>query len=95
MKTYFLGYALVLALGAVPLASLASTHDGECTNRPQAEWMSTADVRAKFEARGYAVAKVKSHGSCYEVYTRDKDGNKTEFFVNPVNANVVGQAGRK
>ena len=95
MHTSPLHFALALALCAIPLASQASTYDGDCTNKPQSEWLSTSEVRARFEARGFTVGKVKAHGTCYEVYTRDKDGNKVEYFVNPATAGVVGQAGKK
>ncbi|MBS0326166.1 MAG: PepSY domain-containing protein [Proteobacteria bacterium] len=83
-----------LALAALPLAAFASTYDGECTNQPQSRWMSTSDVKARFESQGYEVRKVKTGGSCYEVYAKDKDGGKVELFVNPVDASVVGKAAK-
>lgn len=88
--------ALVVALAgtAWPLAAPASTYAGECTDRPKAEWLATTEVKARFEAQGYTVGKVKAGGSCYEVYAKDKDGRKVELFVNPVDAHVVGQAGK-
>ncbi|MGB7481848.1 MAG: PepSY domain-containing protein [Burkholderiaceae bacterium] len=84
-----------LALSSVALGAFASTYDGDCTTQPKAKWMSSADVKAKFEAQGYSVGRVKTGGSCYEVYSKDKDGRKVELFVNPVDASVVGQAGKK
>lgn len=84
-----------LALSVLSLGAFASTYNGECTDQPKSKWMSTSDVKAKFEAQGYSVGRVKTGGSCYEVYAKDKGGQKVELFVNPVDASVVGQAGKK
>mgnify|MGYP000935953076 CR=1 FL=1 len=96
MRTHSSTIALALALviAALPFGATASTYAGECTDRPKSEWQSTDEIKAPFEAQGYAVGKVKNGGSCYEVYARDTDGNKVELFVNPVDASVVGQAGK-
>ncbi len=85
-----------LALGLLGLSAgaFASTYNGQCTNRPQSEWKTTAAVKAQFVKQGYTVGKVKVGGSCYEVYAKDKNGGKVELFVNPVDATVVGQAGK-
>lgn len=82
---------IALALSLCAFGALASTYEGECTDQPKDKWMSMADVKAKFESQGYSVKKVKGKGSCYEVYSKDKDGKKVELFVNPVDASVVGQ----
>jgi hypothetical protein len=95
MNAYSTKLAAALALSALSFGAFASTYDGECTNQPQSRWMKTADVKARFEARGYSVGKVKTGGSCYEVYAKDKDGKRVELFVNPVDASIVGQAGQK
>jgi hypothetical protein len=84
-----------LALSTLSLGAFASTYDGTCTNEPKSKWMAPADVKTKFEAQGYTVGRVKTGGTCYEVYTKGKDGAKLELFVNPVNGAVVGQADKK
>lgn len=96
MHAYSLKVAVALAVGALSLgAAHASTYAGQCTDRPKSEWMNTADVKARIQSQGYSVGKVKTGGSCYEVYAKDKGGQKVELFVNPVDARVVGQAGGK
>ena len=95
MNAQLIGVATTLALSTLSFGAFATTYSGECTSEPQAKWMSIADVKARFEAQGYSVGKVKRGGSCYEVYGKDKDGKKVELFVNPVEASVVGQAGKK
>ncbi|HEU5479819.1 MAG TPA: PepSY domain-containing protein [Candidatus Tumulicola sp.] len=93
MKAYASKAAAALALSVLSVGALASTYNGECTDQPKSKWMTTADVKARFEAQGYNVGRVKTGGSCYEVYAKDKNGTKVELFVNPVDARVVGQAG--
>jgi hypothetical protein len=95
MRSHFIKSTAALALSVASLGAFASTYDGECTDRPKSEWMSTDRVKAHFDGRGFSVGKVKAAGSCYEVYAKDTDGNKIELFVNPVDATVVGQAGKK
>lgn len=94
MHNHVIKTALALGLLGLSAGAFASTYNGACTNRPQSEWKSTADVKAHFTAQGYTVGKVKVGGSCYEVYAKDKAGKRVELFVNPVNATVVGQAGK-
>lgn len=86
---------IALAFSTLSLGAMASTYGGSCTDQPQAKWMTTGTVRAKFEGQGYTVGRIKTSGTCYEIYTKDKDGSKIELFVNPVDASVVGQAGKK
>jgi hypothetical protein len=95
MNTHSIKLAAVLGLSTLSFGAFASTYNGTCTTQPQSKWMTTADIKARFEAKGYSVGKVKSSGSCYEVYAKDKDGKKVELFVNPADASVVGQAGTK
>lgn len=87
--------AVALALSVLSVGAFSATYDGECTDQPRSKWMSTADVKGKFETQGYSVRKVKTGGSCYEVYAIDGNGRKVELFVSPVDASVVGQAGKK
>lgn len=86
----------VIALGLLGLSAgaFASTYNGTCTTRPKSEWKSTADVKAHFTTQGYTVGKVKAGASCYEVYAKDRNGQKVELFVDPVKVAVVGQAGK-
>ena len=94
MKASIIKTLAVSALCAVSSASFATTYSGSCTAEPASNWLSPDAVKSKFEKQGYSVARVKSSGTCYEVYARDKNGNKVELFVNPANASVVAQAGR-
>lgn len=92
MKVPTIKFLAVTALCAISSASFATTYNGSCTAEPTSNWLSPDAVKSKFEQQGYSVARVKSSGTCYEVYARDKNGDKVELFVNPANASVVGRA---
>jgi hypothetical protein len=95
MNTHLIKSAVALALSVLSVGAFATTYDGECTDQPRSRWMSSAEVKGKFESQGYSVRKVKAGGSCYEVYAIDGNGRKVELFVNPVDTSVVGQAEKK
>lgn len=94
MNASLLKTTLAIVLSAASVSVFASTYSGTCTNEPKSKWMAEKDVQAKFEQQGYTVRRVKTGGSCYEVYAKDKDGKKTELFVNPVNGTLVQEAGK-
>lgn len=94
MNTFLPKALSVLALSTLSLSAFASTYAGSCTTETKSKWMTPAAVQTKFEQRGYVVRRVKSSGTCYEIYAKDKEGKKVELFVSPADATVVGQAGK-
>lgn len=94
MKSSSMKAFAIIALSAVSVSTFASTYNGSCTSEPKSRWMAEKDVQAMFEKQGYSVRRIKSAGTCYEVYTKDKDGKKVELFVNPANGSVVQEAGK-
>lgn len=97
MNTLQIKLLAVAALSTLSFSALASTYDGSCTSEPKSKWMTTKDMQAKFEKQGYNVGRVKAgkaDSSCYEVYTKDKNGKKVELFVNPVDGTVIKEAGK-
>lgn len=84
----------VAALSTFSFSAFAFSYDGSCTSEPKSKWMTTKDMQAKFEKEGYKVGRVKAGKSCYEVYTKDKNGKKVELFVNPVDGAIVSPSGK-
>ena len=84
----------IIALSAVSLSAFASTYNGSCTSEPKSKWMAEKDVQATYEKQGYTVRRVKSAGTCYEVYTIDKNGRKAELFVSPADGHLIQEAGK-
>ena len=94
MKAAIINTLAVTALCAVSSASFATTYNGSCTAEPKSTWPPPHADTPHSETHGYSDVRVMTCHSSYEIYTRDKDGNKVELFVNPATASVVGQAGK-
>ncbi|TPQ35329.1 PepSY domain-containing protein [Bradyrhizobium guangdongense] len=77
------------------LATAATAHAGSlgrpCTATQQSQWLSIDDLQAKIEAQGYTVRNAKLKNACGEFYTRDKNDQQVELFVDPTNGKIVGQ----
>lgn len=89
MKLSNLKPLIIIALSAISVSVFASSDDESCTSEPKSKWMTTKTVRAMYEKQGYDIQRIKSEGSCYEVYVKDKDGKKVELLVNPIDGSEV------
>ena len=85
-RTLILASALLAVLGAATAASAEERTD--CTDRPQAAWMTQDAIRARATDLGYDVRDVRVEGSCYEVYAM-KDGARIEVAFDPATGAVV------
>ena len=94
MNTFNTKALAVLALSAMSVSAFASTYAGSCTSEARSKWLAVQDIKAKYEKQGYHVKRVKTGATCYEVYAKDKNGNKTELFVNPVDGAIIKEAGK-
>lgn len=94
MKTLHFAALAAIALSGLSFSAFASTYSGSCTSEPQSKWLSTAKVQQQYEQQGYTVRRVKTGGTCYEVYAVDKTGKKVELFVNPATGALVQEAGK-
>lgn len=88
MKTVNIRHAAAVILIALPFAANAT---GSCTSEPKSKWMQDKDVSNQLQKQGYTVKRVKTEGSCYEVYALDSKGNRHEMVVNPVNGKPVNE----
>lgn len=81
--------ALALTVTAMSMSpALAGGDDARCA-APGGRWIGNADVRDKVAAMGLNVRRVKTEGSCYEIYATDRNGARVELYVHPVTGNVV------
>lgn len=94
MKTHYFAAVAALAIGAFAIPALATTYSGTCTTEPQSKWLPTSKVQQQYEQQGYTVRRVRTGGTCYEVYAVDKSGKKVELFVNPATGALVQEAGK-
>ncbi|HEX5804761.1 MAG TPA: PepSY domain-containing protein [Macromonas sp.] len=76
--------ALVLALGTTAVFA------GPTCNVPKDKWMKEADFKAQLESQGYQIKTFKvSKGQCYEIYGKNKAGQKVEIYFDPATAAVL------
>jgi hypothetical protein len=47
-------------------------------------------VPAQCACNGYEIAESKIKDGCVEVYARDKQGTRVEYFIDPATGNPVG-----
>ncbi|HJV26221.1 MAG TPA: PepSY domain-containing protein [Aromatoleum sp.] len=80
---------ILLAASTLSLATAAFAGP-QCTEAPKSGWLTEEAMKQKIAADGYTVDKFKvTAGNCYEIYGKDKDGQKAEVYFNPVDGSIV------
>ncbi len=84
--------ALLAGLSAASLSGTAQagSFGKACTAEPREKWMSLEAIEKIVTDHGYKIAKSKIKESCIEVYARDKQGTRVEFFIDPTTGTPVG-----
>lgn len=62
-----------------------------CTFAPETQWLSLDALKAKAEAQGYKVRKAKLNAACGEIYAIDRNGVRTELFLDPTSGDIVAR----
>jgi hypothetical protein len=85
--------AIIAAAGLLSISGLSSARAESlgrpCTTVPESQWLSLEALKAKVEAEGYKVQKAKLKAACGEIYALDKNGARTELFVDPSSGQIV------
>lgn len=79
---------------AVALLAACSAEESvtQCTTASQTEWMDQDQFQAGLEQEGYEINEFKvTPGSCYEIYGKNRSGDKVEIYFNPVDGSIVKQ----
>ena len=82
--------AALVGLAGVSAAQ-ANSLGRPCTSAPETQWLSLDALKAKAEAHGYKVQKVKLKAACGEIYALDQNGARTELFVDPTSGDIVAK----
>lgn len=62
----------------------------ECTKEDPAKWMDQAKFQKDLKAEGYEIKVFKvTKGNCYEIYGKNKEGQKVEIYFNPITGEKV------
>lgn len=72
-------------------AAKANSLGRPCTAAPESQWLSLDALKAKAEAQGYKVQKAKLKAACGEIYALDRNGARTELFVDPTTGQIVAK----
>lgn len=75
-------FLTLLPVAAVLLPAAAIADDVRC-NVPAAERQPEQALKAKLEAAGMTVKRIKTEDGCYEAYAIDKDGKRVEAYFDP------------
>ncbi|WP_404401037.1 PepSY domain-containing protein [Idiomarina seosinensis] len=84
-------------LGIVAAATLLAACSAEetetrCTTASQTEWIDQEQFQSGLKEQGYEINEFKvTPGSCYEIYGKNRAGEKVEIYFNPVDGSVVKQ----
>ncbi|MBD9649859.1 PepSY domain-containing protein (plasmid) [Ensifer sp. PDNC004] len=82
---------LATILVTTGLVGAARAEEGQnCTQAAKDKWLSEDAIKETAKASGIDVRRVKTEGSCYEVYGIDTKGNKVETLFNPETGAPVG-----
>ena len=65
----------------------------QCTTAPRAQWMTEAAMKQKVLDQGYTIKVFQVTGNCYEIYGKDKAGNKVEIYFDPTDGHIVKKKG--
>jgi hypothetical protein len=82
--------AALIGLGGVSTAQ-ANSLGRRCTAAPESQWLSLDALKSKAEADGYRVRKTKIKAACGEIYALDRNGARTELFVDPATGAIVAK----
>lgn len=53
-----------------------------CSSAPMSAWKPQSALKAKLEAQGLQIRRIKEEGGCYEVYAIDSKGKRVNMAFN-------------
>jgi hypothetical protein len=78
----------VLLAGLVLGGSVQAEEEGGCPRSSSDQVMTKEQLTAKAQAMGYDVRGIKAQDGCWEVKGFDKNGDRVEFHMDPVTAEI-------
>lgn len=79
-----------VVLATISGSAMAESFGKPCTSEPKSKWMTLEAIEKIVKDHGYEVGKAKMKDTCAEIYARDTDGKRIEFFIDPATGNPVG-----
>jgi hypothetical protein len=81
---------LFLVAAALSASAFAAP---QCTSAPRAQWLTEAAMKQKVLDQGYTIKVFQVTGNCYEIYGKDKAGNKVEIYFDPTDGHIIKKKG--
>jgi len=83
----------LLSLVALILSGFSSAlpawAGAKCAVHPKNEWISEEDFKKRLVEQGYSIKVFKISGDCYELYGKDKSGQKVEIYFDTKTGDIV------
>lgn len=79
----------ILVLSNVIFLSTAAYAEADCPSYPKEQWASEATLKQALADEGYTIKKFKIDGNCYEIYGKNKEGKKVEFYFDTKTLAIV------
>jgi len=87
MKRTLIATALLASFAA---GAHAESYGKPCTAEPKDKWLKLEAIEKIVKEHGYEVGKTKIKDTCVEVYVKDKDGKRSELFIDPATGKPAG-----
>ncbi len=78
-----------LALSILTCLPLAAYAAADCPVYPKEQWASEDTLKQTLAEEGYTIKKFKVDGNCYEIYGKNKEGKKVEFYFDTKTLAIV------
>lgn len=76
LRSLLTATALIMALAGIARAE-------DICSVPKAQWQPEDALKARLEAEGWKISRLKIDEGCYEVYGHDAAGHKVEAYFDP------------
>lgn len=84
--TYLKQTAFALLLAGTSLAALAGP---QCTPHPESERIAPQQFQQQLKQQGYEIRRFKLSDNCYEIYGKNRQGQKVEIYFDTKTGQAV------
>ncbi|KLT73350.1 signal peptide protein [Neisseria arctica] len=70
-------------------ASVSAFASAKCTAHPKSEQIPPAKFQQQLKDQGYTIKKFKTSDNCYELYGKNKQGQKVEIYFDTKTGKAV------
>ena len=82
-------FLLIWVLSNVIFLPTAAHAEADCPSYPKEQWASEATLKQALADEGYTIKKFKVDGNCYEIYGKNKQVKKVEFYFDTKTLAIV------